>query len=178
MMNALKTTYKDDKYTGKRKYILTQNIDGTISLDDTTTYEENGDIFSSYDINKTNEAINVFYTEFKNKNVEVSENLTSINKTVSENLTKITAVKTAVFTVSAWAGSGPYTQTVSVPGITAADIPTPGIIYPSTLTETLKAQIDKSAGMITKLETVLGGIKATCAFKKPVADFTIGLKGV
>lgn len=166
-MDTLKTDYKNDIFTGMRKYTKIDNSDGTISLRDDTTYQTTGDIYAAADINATNQAVNEFYTEFGAKNTENSNTFASLK-----------AVKTALFTVTGWVGTGPYIQTVSVSGITAADIPTPGIIYPTTLTETLKAQIDKSAGMITKLETVLGGVKATCAFKKPVADFTIGLKGV
>lgn len=166
-MNTLKTDYKNDIFTGMRKYNKIDNTDGTLSLEDVTQYQQNGDIYAAADINATNQAVNDFYTEFGTKNTENSNTFASLK-----------AVKTATFTVSGWVGTGPYLQTVSVSGITASDIPTPGIIYPESLTETLKAQIDKSAGMITKLETVLGGVKATCAFKKPVADFTIGLKGV
>lgn len=166
-MNTLKTDYKNDIFTGMRKYTKIDNPDGTMSLRDDTAYLTPGDIYAAADINTTNQAVNDFYTEFTTKNTENSNTFTALK-----------GVKTATFTVSGWLGTGPYIQTISVSGITATDIPTPGIIYPTTLTETLKAQIDKSAGMITKLETVLGGIKATCAFKKPVADFTIGLKGV
>ena len=166
-MDTLKTDYKNDIFTGMRKYTKIDNTDGTISLRDDTTYQTAGDIYAAADINATNQAVNEFYSEFGNKNTENTNAFTALK-----------AVKSATFTVSSWLGAGPYVQTVSVSGITAADIPTPGIIYPESLTETLKAQIDKSAGMITKLETVLGGVKATCAFKKPVADFTIGLKGV
>lgn len=166
-MDTLKTDYKNDIFTGMRKYTKIDNPDGTISLRDDTTYQTDGDIYAAADINATNQAVNEFYSEFRNKNAENTNTFTALK-----------AIKSATFTVSGWLGTGPYLQTVSVSGITAADIPTPGIIYPESLTETLKAQIDKSAGMITKLETVLGGVKATCAFKKPVADFTIGLKGV
>ena len=166
-MDTLKTDYKNDIFTGMRKYTKIDNPDGTLSLRDDTEYQTSGDIYAAADINATNQAVNQFYAEFGTKNTENSNTFTALK-----------AVKSATFTVTGWIGTGPYLQTVSVSGITAADIPTPGIIYPESLTETLKAQIDKSAGMITKLETVLGGIKATCAFKKPVADFTIGLKGV
>ena len=166
-MNTLKTDYKNDMFTGMRKYNKIDNPDGTISLEDATTYQQTGDIYAAADINATNQAVNEFYTEFGSKNTENENTFTALK-----------AVKTATFTVSGWIGTGPYLQTVSVNGITSADTPTPGIIYPEALTEVLKSQIDKSAGMITKMETVLGGIKATCQFKKPVADFTIGLKGV
>ena len=65
-----------------------------------------------------------------------------------------------------------------MPTIKATDIPVPGIVYPTTLNESLKAQIDKSANMITDIETLNGSIKVTCQFKKPVADMTISFKGV
>ena len=55
---SLKTTYRDDKFSGRRKYRMIENEDGTISFDDVTDYAEEGDIFSSNDINVTNKAIN------------------------------------------------------------------------------------------------------------------------
>lgn len=166
-MDTLKTDYKNDIFTGMRKYNKIDNVDGTMSLEDVTEYQTTGDIYAAADINATNQAVNDFYNEFEVKNTENESAFSALKE-----------VKTATFTVSGWIGAGPYLQTIAVAGITADDSPVPGIIYPESLTETLKAQIDKSAGMITKLETVLGGVKATCAFKKPVADFTIGLKGV
>lgn len=54
---ALKTNYKDDVFTGKRKYRITNNDDGTVSLDDVTTYTQQGDIFGAADINAINKAI-------------------------------------------------------------------------------------------------------------------------
>lgn len=56
---ALKTTYQDDVYTGNRKYNMTSNGDGTVSLVDQTEYTQVGDTFSSTDINAQNTAINL-----------------------------------------------------------------------------------------------------------------------
>ncbi len=55
---SLKVNYKDDMFSGKRKYRVTQNADGTISLDDVTNYAQQGDIFTSNDINATNIEVN------------------------------------------------------------------------------------------------------------------------
>ena len=55
---SLKIDYKDDMFSGKRKYRVTQNADGTISLDDVTNYAQQGDIFTSNDINTTNTEVN------------------------------------------------------------------------------------------------------------------------
>lgn len=55
---ALKTDYKDDVFSGDRKYQKKDNSDGTISLVDKTAYSQKGDTFSAADINATNKAVN------------------------------------------------------------------------------------------------------------------------
>lgn len=59
---VLKTNYVDDQLdtsvNTKRKYNMTQNADGTISLDDVTEYITHGDKFGSSDINNTNFLLN------------------------------------------------------------------------------------------------------------------------
>ena len=55
---SLKTDFKNDKFAGKRKYTLTENDDGTISLDDVTEYETVGDIYGATEVNASNTAIN------------------------------------------------------------------------------------------------------------------------
>lgn len=55
---ALKTDYKDDVFSGDRKYQKKDNSDGTISLVDKTAYSQKGDTFSAADINATNQAVN------------------------------------------------------------------------------------------------------------------------
>lgn len=159
-MNTLKTDYKNDIFTGPRKYQQVNNVDGSISLNDVTVYEETGDIYAAADINATNQAVNEFYGEF--------------NATV----TKLTNVLEATLPAANWNSTAPFIQTIVMPTIKATDIPVPGIVYPTTLNESLKAQIDKSANMITDIETLNGSIKVTCQFKKPVADMTISFKGV
>lgn len=54
----LKVNYKDDVFTGNRKYDLVENGDGTYSLVDQTTYTQEGDVFGASDINATNTAVN------------------------------------------------------------------------------------------------------------------------
>lgn len=61
-MEILKTNYKDDvldtSKNTRRKYEMTTNSDGTISLEDVTEYTQVGDSFGSKDINETNGKIN------------------------------------------------------------------------------------------------------------------------
>lgn len=58
---ALKTGYKDYQFQeGEtlRKYQQISNGDGTISLKDVTSYQQEGDRFSASDINATNAEVN------------------------------------------------------------------------------------------------------------------------
>lgn len=60
--STLPTNYKDDimnsSMGGKRRYNVIQNTDGTISLEDATTYDQVGSNFGAGNINAINIAIN------------------------------------------------------------------------------------------------------------------------
>lgn len=159
-MKKLKINYKNDKYTGKRLYRVTNVSSNTVNLDDITAYTEEGDIFSADDINKTNAAVNDLYDEYVT-------GINQANRYIEINLP-----------VSGWSASAPYIQTVSVSGMLASDRPIPGLVYPDNLTEALQAQVDKSANMITTIETLDGKVRVTCRFKKPITALRLGLKGV
>lgn len=60
-MIALKTNYKNDVYFGSRKYKQINNSDGTISLEDVTTYQTLGDSFGAGDINKITSTVMGFF---------------------------------------------------------------------------------------------------------------------
>ena len=54
----LKTNFKNDKFSGLRKYKMTTDTStGLTTLEDKTEYQEIGDIFSADDINETNKAV-------------------------------------------------------------------------------------------------------------------------
>lgn len=57
-MATLKTNYKDDLFSGDRKYREIRNSDGTVSFEDVTEYTQTGDVFASADINATNTEVN------------------------------------------------------------------------------------------------------------------------
>lgn len=164
---ALKTSYQNDKFQGARKWAVTTNADNTISLTDVTVYETEGDVFNADDINATNTQVNTNISD-----------VAKANTVIENNKAALTQLRTVTLATARWSASAPYTQTISISGMTAADSPTVGLIYPTSLTETQKANIDKGSNMITKIETTAGGIKFTCQFSKPAADIIIGLKGV
>jgi hypothetical protein len=71
-MAALKTNYKDDVFTGKRKYTMTNNGDGTVSFTDVTQYSQIGDNYGASDINMQNQVINQKGTVVSNTIIPVS----------------------------------------------------------------------------------------------------------
>lgn len=55
---SLRTDYKDDVFTGNRKYRMIDNGDGTVSFEDATTYEQEGDTYGAAQINAQNTILN------------------------------------------------------------------------------------------------------------------------
>lgn len=72
---ALKENYKDDildvSVNTKRKYRMTENADGTVSLEDETVYTQEGDSFGASDMNATNGKVNTLETDIG----EINDNL-------------------------------------------------------------------------------------------------------
>lgn len=64
---ALKTNFTDDilaeSMNGKRQYNVTENSNGTKSLEDVTDYQSVGSNFSAKDMNETNAAVNQAYDD-------------------------------------------------------------------------------------------------------------------
>lgn len=188
---SLRTNYKDDMFAGKRKYQVTNNADGTISLDDVTVYTQQGDVFSSGDINATNTEVNKNAQRLIDERNEtnsqitqernyVDEKVSTINGQISNintAISEIKAVRKFTLTTGGWSSSAPYTQIVNVSGITSSDTPIPLIEYPDNVTADQKNQIDKGTNMITSITTNNGSVTVVCKFKKPTINLTIALKG-
>ena len=145
----LKENYSDDVFEGKRKYQITDNPDGTKSIDDVTSYTSEGDLFGANDINATNKAIN-----------------------------RVNSKKSITLTSSGWSSSAPYTQTVSVSGMTAEDLPIPLLDVSSASSESEENQLRKQFSWLSYYDTASGQITFTAKYKKPTVDLRIDLKGV
>ena len=164
---SLKTDYKNDIYSGMRKYEIIDNTDGTKSLDDKTTYVQNGDIYSAEDINNTNTEVN-----------NMRQDLTNYMDSTSALINKVTEVKNILIPASAWSGSAPYTQTVTVDGSRSTDAPVVGIyLEPSSNPASVKNET-KAFGSLDRV--VFGYNEATlyCYNRKPSSNFYISIKGV
>lgn len=154
---SLKTDYKNDKFSGMRKYqIITDSTTGLSTLEDKTIYVEVGDVFSADDINKTNKAVN-----------EIEETIADMIGTIRLN-----------YSAAGWSTQAPYKQTVSNGNIKNTDEPVPMFEYPAISSEQQQKAVDKSVGYITDITTNNGSVTITCNFRKPTADFILVLKGI
>lgn len=146
---ALRTNYKNDVFEGNRKYTLTQGGDGKYEIIDSTNYTVQGDTFGANDINATNSAVNA-----------------------------LQGLRQVLVDVSKWSNTAPYTQEISVPGITSVDSPTVGLYLSGQESADAVKAMNKAFAMVDFVETLNGKIRVKCFNKKPAVSFWIGLKGV
>lgn len=87
-MSTLRTNYVDDVLDTtinlRRKYDVTENEDGSISLEDVTTYTQNGDVISASDINTINEQINTNTSNIATNTTDIATNALNIASNTTE----------------------------------------------------------------------------------------------
>ncbi len=87
-------------------------------------------------------------------------------------------LKTARIQASGWSSTAPYTQTVNVAEMTAADSPVIGIrIADGTAAANVKLQ-NTAWGGVDRAVTGAGTVTFYCYNKKPATDFDVNIKGV
>ncbi len=147
----MKTGWKDDIFEGKRKFILIQNEDHTVSLEDVTEYTQKGDAFGAMELDAIGE-------EF--------------------NRAKETVLVT--LTVSGWTGTAaPYIQTVSVSDAKESMEPILVSALEDGASEAVQKAYSKAFGIVSSGTASVGDGTATFkVYKKPVTDIVVGLKGV
>ena len=91
-------------------------------------------------------------------------------------LDKLVETRTATITTTWTGASAPYTQVITVAGITANDRPVVSPVYDASLATAI---LQKEAwNMVSKIHTNAGTITATCFEEKPTTAIPIQLKGV
>lgn len=106
---TLKTNYKNDAYSGKRKFKMTENSDGTVSFEDVTPYTQTGDNFGAAELNSFATAIN----ESADKN-DLMNDLAAINSNQgTSKFVGALAVKTLMSKLSL-----PFAESNTVGGVT------------------------------------------------------------
>lgn len=145
----MKTDWKDDMFSGQRKYNVTQNSDGSQSFTDVTAYTQEGDAFGAKELNEIGAEVN-----------------------------KIQAMKTIALPASGWSSTAPYTQTVGIAGIKESDLPVPLLDVSSAASLSEEKTLKKQFGWISYYDTADGSITFTAKYRKPTVDLSVGLKGV
>lgn len=99
-------------------------------------------------------------------------------KKVNDRVDVVKGIKAIALPASGWSGTAPYTQTVSVAGVTAEDAPVIGIlIAEGTTAANVKLQ-NKAWACVDRAVTGAETITFYCYNKKPGNDFTVNVKGV
>lgn len=99
-------------------------------------------------------------------------------KKVNDRMEIQASARAVALPASGWSGTAPYTQSVSVAGVTAEDAPVIGIlISEGTTAANVKLQ-NKAWGCVDRAVTGDGTITFYCYNKKPAADFSVLIKGV
>ena len=148
---ALKTDYKDAMFDGNRKYRITENDDGTVTIEDVTSYTQTGDKFGANDINNVNAAVNCL-----------------------NHVTPITLTSTG------WTGNtAPYVQTVLVPGVSSEQDAILVKTLEDGASTTVQKAYEKAFGIIAGGTGEIGNGNVTFkVYKKPETDIIVGLRGV
>lgn len=90
-------------------------------------------------------------------------------------LDKLGGLKTCTLTASGWSSTVPYTQTVSVSGITSADNPIISLDIPDGTTAANETAMRKAYGYLSNATTGSGTITFKCIKKKPVSNFNLSV---
>lgn len=107
--------------------------------------------------------------------IELLVNNTAFNKAECERMNNEITI---TLTAAGWTGAGPYTQTVSVPGLKETDkVRIMSAIKKDTPAETVKTW-EKMATMVKAGEALDGQATFYCTSKKPTSDFNVMLVGV
>lgn len=134
----------------------------------------------SFNSQTFNQRISEMNTDTDNLGNLITENTTSLgtlSDTIKTKVSQFGPVTVSV-PVGSWAGSGPWTQTVTVAGVLATDT---GLnIYPVDIADanSRKAYNTAYGCLAVEAQTVDGGITLTCRDAKPTITFDIIVKGV
>lgn len=108
--------------------------------------------------------------------IENVDNLqTTLNGKATQ--TQIRDVKEATLTSAGWSGSGPYTQSVTVSGISASDTPLIECIA-DVNSASEKRLMQQQWNKVDYIECAANKITATCNFDKPTVNLSLRIKGI
>lgn len=145
-------------------------------------------------VDYTNNIINEFKTQVNESNLLINSRIdtndvqiNNLNTKTNNTDTKLdaliakvnreTSVKEVIIPASNWSSSAPYTQTVTVSGVTSSSQPEVYIKYHDGITADNGEDYADAYACINKIETTTNAIIATAYSDKPQMDVHIFLKG-
>lgn len=135
---------------------------------------------------QTNETITVDVTRNEGEVMQQGDNFSGTNMNdledrVSGAFESYHTQRNVLIPASGWSSAYPYTNTVSVEGITGNEVPkVAGVWVPTNATEAQVKAWNKAAGMLisnTAANAVGNGYITFKAYKKPAVDFTVIVEG-
>lgn len=102
----------------------------------------------------------------------------AIEQAVEDLEEKLTAVLYGTFIASGWSASAPYTQTITVTGITADSFPGWDIYPPAASTAAALESLMEARNCVTYISTGANSVTAVCASEKPAVDLPLFFTGV
>lgn len=108
-------------------------------------------------------------------NITTTEPGTPLDAVVGYNLARVSAV---TLLASAWSASAPYTQTITVSGMTAAYAPVISCGVPASPNSENYKAVHKAYAMIDRAVTGANNITFYCYTKKPTVNIPVLIKGV
>lgn len=188
-----KTAWKDHVVERPKTYRMVENADGTVTLVPVTGQViQQGTALNAENLNHIEDAL-AEHDETLGKRLPLfggtmTGNINMGGKWVyglsepnnpSDAATKnYVDGKRAAYTATlstSWTGSGPYTQTVSLSGILASDMPH---VTPVLYVDSYIAERAENWQKISMAEAVEGGIKFTCFEEKPTMELKIQIEVV
>lgn len=188
-----KTVWKDHVVERPKTYRMVENADGTVTLVPVTGQViQQGTALNAENLNHIEDAL-AEHDETLGKRLPVAGGTMTGNINMggmwvyglsepnnpSDAATKnYVDGKRATYTVTlgtGWTGSGPYTQTVSLSGILASDMPH---VTPVLYVDSYIAERAENWQKISMAEAVAGGIKFTCFEEKPTMELKIQIEVV
>lgn len=118
-----------------------------------------------------------FDTYFASQKATIEDMIAELENQGFLLMSKAREIATATFTASGWSSTAPYTQTVLLDGITSYDTPVPLFEDDGSSESESKAKL-KAYGYVSHFESGSGSVTATCKYKRPTTDFSVGFKGV
>lgn len=122
--------------------------------------------------------INMVVNQASQVTVTVAPGGTASPEDIQALKTEIETIQHVTLPASGWSGAAPYTNTVTVPNLSADETPIPFLDPRTASSNTVLQNMIKNFAYLSYYTSGAGTLTATAMFTKPTIDLPIALKGV